>query len=196
MTLCHIPGDLNFWWFATLCGEITQQPKIRCDLILTCDRNNGTLMRRSSDMLLPVKLLFDFSVPDLADSPRAALWCGRKQWTNLSLVRRSVSTRPSCNNQRKSKLQTHMHTNIFITCYWMHKKVFQIKATVHIRICILGSVQISQSVQWLGYGVNNQGSIPNREKRVFSSAKCPHLLWGCPNYFSLLVIFIMPFTLK
>jgi hypothetical protein len=130
-------------------------------------------MRRSSDMLLPVKLLFDFSVADLADSPRAALWCGRKHWTNFSLVRRSVSTRPSCNNHRKSKLQMHMHINIFIAFYWMHKKVFQIKATVRIRVCILRSVQISQPVQWLDYGVNKNGSIPTGE-RQFSLLQSVH----------------------
>jgi len=187
MPLSHIPGDLNFWWCATLCREIIQQPRFRCDLLLTCDRNNGTLMRRSSDMLLPVKLLFDFNVPDLADSPRAALWCGRKQWTNFSLVRRSVSTRPSCSNQRKSKLQRQTHTNIFITFYWMHKKVLQIKVTVHIRICILHSVQISQSVQLLNYGVNNQGSIPKRGTRVFCKVSTLALrmskLLQSPSYF-------------
>ena len=68
-------------------------------LIPTWDLTSGTLIRRSSGAFAPeVRLLLDFRVPDLAVSPSAAVWCGRKQWTNFSLVRRSVSTRPSCNN--------------------------------------------------------------------------------------------------
>jgi hypothetical protein len=113
-------------------------------------------MRRSSDMLLPVKLLFDFNVPDLADSPRAALWCGRKQWTNFSLVRRSVSTRPSCNNHRKSKLQiftnahNYNHHILLIVNVWRmplprpHTKCSTTKAHKHWLSCKCSASQCAR----------------------------------------------------
>jgi len=119
-------------------------------------------------MLLPVRLLFDLRVPDLAHSPRAALWCGRKQWTNFSLVRRSVSTRPSCNNHTISFNPPQKKTGI---------------TSIHIKLVTHSCTRHSFRHQCVS-GEKSSRMVLNKSRKVYSTLQYTHF----PNMF--LVIFI------
>jgi hypothetical protein len=41
--------------------------------------------------------------------------------------------------------------------------------------------RVEQSVHHLGYGLDEQGSIPSRDKRFFSFPEHPDQLWGTPS---------------
>jgi hypothetical protein len=105
------------------------------------------------------------------------LTCGRLHTTRSGTTRALARGKNGWN----VRITTYIHHCVGM-CVVSHPPY----ALISLRTCDLSHAKLPQSVYWLGYGLDDWGSIPGRgrERMFFSSPPRPDWLWVPPNFLS------------